>query len=298
MRGMIVLGLFGVALIFFAGCTSPPLPGAVMMQEEFHGEYTLPPGATLQVSNLNGNIAISGSPDQTLVVNAVKSSQYGQAELDKVTIEVQNGSAAMVATRIAPPGARVTVRYEILVPVTVLVERVETTNGNIDASGIMGDGVVGTTNGNLDLSDWAGTISAGSTNGNIVVHDIGNINSLHTTNGQISGTIGYVSGDPATISTSNGAGTLEMDRDLSSPLSVISSNSPVTVTIPKIFNADVDLSTTNGQILLEGVTLTGGSGTGRQQAGILGSGGLRLKVTTTNGNIILKSSLTNTGSVE
>ena len=127
------------------------------------------------------------------------------------------------------------------------------------------------------------------TNGNIVVHDIGNINSLHTTNGQISGTIGDVTGDPATISTSNGAVTLEMDRDLSSPLSVSSSNSPVTVTIPKLFNANVDLSTTNGQILLEGVTLTGGSGTGRQQAGILGSGGPQLKVTTTNGNIILKA---------
>jgi DUF4097 and DUF4098 domain-containing protein YvlB len=289
MRGMILPGLFGVALVLFAGCTSPSLPGSGMVQEEFHGEYTLPPGATLQVSNLNGNIAISGSPDQTLVVNAVKSSQYGQAELDKVTIEVQNSSTAMVATRVGIPGARVSVRYEILVPGTVLVERVDTTNGNIDASGITGDAVVGTTNGNLDLSDWAGTLSAGSTNGNIVVHDIGNINSLHTTNGQISGTIGYVTGDPATISTSNGAVTLEMDRDLSSPLSVISSNSPVTVTIPKIFNANVDLSTTNGQILLEGVTLTGGSGIGRQQAGILGNGGPQLKVTTTNGNIILKA---------
>jgi DUF4097 and DUF4098 domain-containing protein YvlB len=289
MRGMILLGLFGVALVFFAGCTSPPLPGAGMVQEEFHGVYTLPPETTLQVSNLNGNIAISGSPDQTLVVNAVKSSQYGQAELDKVTIEVQNSSTAMVATRVGTPGARVTVRYEILVPGTVLVEKVDTTNGNIDASGITGDGVVGTTNGNLDLSDWAGTLSAGSTNGNIVVHGIGNISSLHTTNGQISGTIGYVTGDPASISTSNGAVTLEMDRDLSSPLSVTSSNSPVTVTIPKIFNANVDLSTTNGQILLKGVTLTGGSGAGSQQAGILGSGGPQLKVTTTNGNIILKA---------
>jgi hypothetical protein len=289
MRGMILLGLFGVALVFFAGCTSPPLPGAGMVQEEFHGVYTLPPGATLQVSNLNGNIAISGSPDQTLVVNAVKSSQYGQAELDKATIEVRNGSAAMVVTRIAPPGARVTVRYEILVPGTVLVERVETTNGNIDASGIRGDGVVGTTNGNLDLSDWAGTLSAGSTNGNIVVHNIGNLNSLHTTNGQINGTIGYLTGNPATISTSNGAVMLELDRDLSSPLSVSSSNSAVTVTIPEVFNANVDLSTTNGQILLEGVTLTGGSGTGRHQAGILGNGGPLLNIMTTNGNIILKA---------
>jgi hypothetical protein len=197
MRGMILPGLFGVALVFFAGCTSPSLPGSRMVQEEFHGVYTLPPGATLHVSNLNGNIAISGSPDQTLVVNAVKSSQYGQAELDKVTIEVQNGTESAIITWVSPPGAMVTVSYEILVPLTVPVIRVDTMNGNIDATGVTGDGTIGSTNGYLHLSDWSGTLSAGTTNGNIEVHNIGNITSLHTTNGPISGTLGYLSGTPA-----------------------------------------------------------------------------------------------------
>ena len=289
MRGMILLGLFGVALVFFAGCTSPPLPGAGIVQEEFHGVYTLPPGATLQVSNLNGNIAISGSPDQTLVVNAFKSSQYGQAELDKVTIEVQNSSTAVVATRVGTPGARVTVRYEILVPGTVLVEKVDTTNGNIDASGITGDGTIGSTNGYLHLSDWSGTLSAGTTNGNIEIHTIGNITSLHTTNGPISGTLGYVSGTPAVISTTNGAVNLELTGDLTSPLSISTSNSPVTVVVPEILSANVDLSTTNGEIHLEGVTLSGVSGTSSHLTGFLGSGGPELAVRTTNGNIVLST---------
>jgi len=289
MRGMILLGLFGVAMFFFAGCISPPLPGGGIVQEEFHGVYTLPPGAILQVSNINGNIVISGSPDQTLVVNAVKSSQYGQAELDKVTIEVQNGSKAMVATRFSPPGARVTVRYEILVPGTVLVEKVDTTNGNIDVTGVTGDGTIGSTNGYLHLSDWSGTLSAGTTNGNIEVHNIGNITSLLTTNGPISGTLGDVSGTPAVISTSNGAVNLELTGGLISPLSISTSNSPVTVAIPKIFNANVDLSTTNGEIHLEGVTLSGVSGTSGHLTGFLANGGSLMKVTTTNGNIILRA---------
>jgi hypothetical protein len=287
MRGLVLLGLIGIVMVFFAGCTSPAPPAGVVVQEEFRGEYTVPPGATLQVSNLNGDISITGSPNQTLVVHAVKTSLYGQTELDKVSIEVRNGSGALVATKVPPAGARVTVRYDILVPGSMLVEKVDTTNGDIGMKGVNGDAVVGTTNGNLDLSDLAGTISATSTNGNIIIHDIGNITDLHTTNGQVSGTLGYVTGNPAIISTSNGAVTLVLSRDLSSPLSVSASNGPVAITIPDIFNANVDLSTTNGQILLQGVTVSEVSGTARHQTGIIGNGGPGLVVTTTNGNIIL-----------
>jgi DUF4097 and DUF4098 domain-containing protein YvlB len=287
MRGLVLLGLIGVAMIFFAGCTSPAIPGGGVVQEEFHGEYALLPGASLQVNNLNGDISIAGSHNQTLVVHAVKTSLYGQTELDKVSIEVQNGSEAIIATKVPPAGARVAVRYEILVPGSVLVEKVYTTNGDIGMKRVNGDAVVGTTNGNLDLSDLAGTISATSTNGNIIIHDIGNITDLHTTNGQVSGTLGHVTGNPAVISTSNGAVTLVFTRDLSSPLSVSASNGPVAITIPEIFNANVDLSTTNGQILLQGLTVSEVSGTARHQAGVIGNGGPGLVVTTTNGNIIL-----------
>jgi DUF4097 and DUF4098 domain-containing protein YvlB len=222
-------------------------------------------------------------------VNAVKSSQYGQAELDKVTIEVQNGTESAIITWVSPPGAMVTVSYEILVPLTVPVIRVDTMNGNIDATGVTGDGTIGSTNGYLHLSDWSGTLSAGTTNGNIEVHNIGNITSLHTTNGPISGTLGYLSGTPAVISTSNGAVNLELTRDLTSPLSISTSNSPVTVAVPKIISANVDLSTTNGEIHLEGVTLSGVSGTSRHLTGFLGSGGPELSVSTTNGNIVMST---------
>ncbi|MBP1929273.1 hypothetical protein J2741_001820 [Methanolinea mesophila] len=289
MRGLFLLGLLGIGMVFFAGCTSPSIPGGGMVQEEFHGAYDLPPGATLEVHNLNGNIAISGSPDRTLVVDAVKSSLYGQGELDRATIEVQNGTESSVITRFSPPGARVSVSYRILVPTTVSVVKVDTTNGNIDASGVTGDGTVGSTNGYLYLSDWNGTVRGSTTNGRIVINNVGKIAFLHTTNGPISGTLGDMSGEPVLISTTNGAVSLRLEKDLTSPLSISSSNSPVTIVIPEIFNANVDLSTTNGQILFEGVTLSGVSGLGSHMTGVLGSGGPKLAVSTTNGNIILRS---------
>jgi hypothetical protein len=295
MRKLALLGLIGMAMVFFAGCTLPAPPAGGVVQEEFYGVYTVPPGASLQVSNINGDVSITVSPNQTMVIHAVKSSLYGQTELDKVTIEVQNGSEAKVATKVPPAGARVTVWYEILVPGSVLVENVDTTNGDIGMKGVSGNAVVGTTNGNLDLSDLAGTVSATSTNGNIIIHDVGNITGLHTTNGQVNGTLEGVIGNPAMISTSNGAITLVLSRDLFSPLSVSASNGPVAITVPDIFNANVDLSTTNGQILLEGVTMSEVSGTARHQSGVLGNGGPGLAVTTTNGNIILVAVSKNTG---
>ena len=250
------------------GCVQPTV--AQSASEEFQQSYDVDAGTVLTVDNQNGNIIVEAWNNDDVEVYAEKVTQYGQSELDKVSIEVTTGNEMTVKTTytnlfwfFGPP--RVTVNYRIKVPADVSVERLETTNGVISLEGTTGDATLISSNGNINVKDVDGSVSAETTNGNIKIEDVTGVRGAETSNGIITVEIPSLSNN-VEIKTSNGAVTVYVSEDL---------------------DADLSISTSNGQITVHDVQLDLESSSATSVEGTMGDGGYDLTIETSNGNIDL-----------
>jgi len=230
------------------GCVQPTVAQSV--SEEFQQSYDVAAGTVLTVDNQNGNIIVEAWNNDEVEIYAEKVTQFGQSELDKVSIDVTTGNEMTVKTTYTNlfwflSNPRVTVNYRIKVPTDVSVERLETTNGDISLEGSTGDVTL--------------------TNGNITIEDVTNVLGAETSNGVISVEIPSLSSN-VEIKTTNGAVTVYVSEDL---------------------DADLSMSTTNGQITVHDVELDLESSSATSVEGTMGDGGYDLTITNSNGNIDL-----------
>jgi DUF4097 and DUF4098 domain-containing protein YvlB len=275
--------LFAMSL---AGCVQPTV--AQYASEEFQQSYDVDAGTVLKVDNQNGNIIVEAWNNDDVEVYAEKVTQFGQSELDKVSIEVTTGNEMTVKTTYTNlfwffSHPRVTVNYRIKVPTDVFVERLETTNGEISLEGTTGDTTLIGTNGNINVKDVDGSVDAKTTNGNINVKDVDGSVDAKTTNGGI--TIEDVT-NVRGAETSNGRIIIEIPS-LSSNVEIKTTNGPITAYVSEDLDADLSMSTTNGVITIHDVQLDLESSSATSVEGIMGDGDYDLTITTTNGNIDL-----------
>ena len=267
---------YRIALVMISILIAMSLTGYVQptvaqsVTEEFQQSYDVAAGTVLTVDNQNGNIIVEGWNNDDVEVYAEKVTQFGQSELDKVSIDVTTGNEMTVKTTytnlfwfISPP--RVTVNYRIKVPADVSVERLETTNGDISLEGTTGDSTLISTNGNINVKDVDGSVDTETTNGGITIEDVTNVLGAETSNGAISVEIASLSSN-VEIKTTNGAVTVYVNEDL---------------------DADISMSTTNGQITVHDVQLVLESSSATSVEGTMGDGGYELTIETSNGSIDL-----------
>ncbi|WP_287585918.1 DUF4097 family beta strand repeat-containing protein [Candidatus Borrarchaeum sp.] len=265
------IALVMISILFtmsFIGCVQPTV--AQFASEEFQQTYDVEAGTVLTVDNQNGDIIVEGWNNDDVEVYAEKVTQYGQSELDKVSIEVTTGNEMTVKTTYTNlfwffRTPRVTVNYWIKVPADVSVEHLETTNGGISLEGTTGDTTLISTNGNINVKDVDGYVDAETTNGGITIEDVTSVRGTETTNGRIIVEIPSLSNN-VEIKTTNGAITAYVSEDL---------------------NADLSMSTTNGVITIHDVQLDLESSSATSVEGTMGDGGYDLTITNTNGNIDL-----------
>jgi len=257
--------LFAMSLV---GCIQPTV--AQSASEEFQQSYDVDAGTVLTVDNQNGNIIVEAWNNDDVEVYAEKVTQFGQSELDKVSIEVTTGNEMTVKTTytnlfwfFSPP--RVTVNYRIKVPADVSVERLETTNGGISLEGTTGDVTLISSNGNINVKDVDGSVDAETSNGNITIEDVTNVRGAETSNGII---------------------TVEIPS-LSSNVEIKTTNGAITVYVSEDLDADLSMSTTNGLITVHDVQLDLESSSATSVEGTMGDGGYDLTIETSNGNIDL-----------
>ncbi|MCK9308608.1 MAG: DUF4097 domain-containing protein [Methanoculleus sp.] len=175
--------------------------------------------------------------------------------------------------------------YTIHLPPTVVLQRVESSNGPIDLSGVRvngtelltsngpvlvdgapgGDLAATSSNGRVEMRGVEGYVTATTSNGAVTVEDCRGVLELRTSNGAISAGIPAVRGD-VTISSSNGAITLRLAESL---------------------NAGVAATTSNGRIAVNDLALQLDESSGTRISGTLGDGGPMITITTSNGNIDL-----------
>jgi DUF4097 and DUF4098 domain-containing protein YvlB len=257
--------IYGIIVLFFvigfSGCFGP------QTTEYFNGSYAVNEQTILTVTNINGQVEISSWDGNNVTINAVKKSSFGQEELNKIDINVTSiGNYLNIQTKYTGFSTiRGSVDMNIKVPRNIRIESVTTSNGAIQITNTNGD------------------IKASSSNGAIVINTVDGYVSAETSNGRIDikGTTGL-----SNIHTSNGAITVEVAH-LRENISVDTSNGPVRVYINPSLNATIDMTTSNGQITFEGISLNVQLLEQSHVIGSLGSDGRKIDIHTSNGKIQL-----------
>ena len=234
--------------------------GHLMAQEEARDEwtrsYTIERGATVEIVNTNGKIAITPGEDDTVAVVAeriVRASTEARARQLLEEFEIRE-TASSTRVRIDSTRTGLGLGVTRMVNYTVTLPRwanvtLETTNGDIRIDGLAGELRVAATNGRIDAS--------GLENG-------------------------------ATVDTTNGAITLDFAALGAQGVDCETVNGAITVMLPRDADADVSARVVNGGISTSDLNLSVTEESRRRLDGQMGSGGSRVRLETVNGAIRLR----------
>ena len=139
------------------------------VSKDFNQTYPLQAGGTFELQNVNGPVQVEGWDRNEVEIHAVKIAKESQADLERVTIEV-NAKPAEVSVVTRYPqneGVEVAVEFSVRVPHTAHVEHVGTVNGTLRIAGVESIADLHTVNGNIEVYEGAGVVHARTTNGNV-----------------------------------------------------------------------------------------------------------------------------------
>jgi DUF4097 and DUF4098 domain-containing protein YvlB len=243
--------------------------GATTLNEKIDKTFDVKPGATVELSNVNGSIKITSWDQPRVRVIAEKEIEGDRddvkAAMKELRVDIQPKNGGLVITTHYPKeehGASsifswlmgddidAQVTYELMVPRSMSVD-VTNTNGSIRLAEITGKLALDTTNGKIEVSRCAGTIDASTTNGSI--------------NAEL---VKIAKGQPLRFETTNGR---------------------ISVAVPTDFAGDIDAGTTNGSIDSDFPVTTTKAG-GNSLRGAVNGGGTPLRLRTTNGSINIRKS--------
>lgn len=229
--------------------------------------FDVRPGATVELSNVNGGITITSWDQPRVRVVARKRVEGAKSEvkdaMKELKVDIQPRNGGLVITTQYPEESRgigsifaflagdhisANVFYELTVPKTMNLD-VENTNGMIQATGVNGHLELDTTNGRIEAIRCAGSIDAATTNGRIE------------------------------------AELLSVDRAKSHRLTT--TNGRIVLKVPSNFAGEVDAATTNGSIKTDLPIATTRFGDDHLR-GTINGGGAQLRLRTTNGGISIE----------
>jgi len=224
------------------------VPGFAI-SKEFNQSYTLQPGGTFELQNVNGTVEVQGWDKDLVEVRAVKTARLRESDLERVAIDVHaNSNGVAVVTRYPQnEGVEVAVEYTINVPHGAKVEHLGTVNGTLRIAGVSEVNELRTVNGNIEVYEADSDVHA------------------HTTNGNVHLELSHVHGVSGTVAeTTNGS---------------------VILAVPAKAQADLEALCLNGNFQSELPLATEGSLKPREIHGKLGQGGSTIKLHTINGGI-------------
>jgi len=194
----------------------------------------------IQVQTTNGRIVATGTDISQIRIQARKVvrapreedarafSRHVEISADKVDSAIQIREKHPVA----PPGITVTADLTIQCPTGVDL-KLQSTNGQVEASHTQGATDIITTNGMIRMESLTGPATTRSTNGSVhaYIHTLRERLDFQTTNGAIDAAIG--SGDgPIQLATTNGSITLALPDDFSGMLDASTNNGVIHSELP------------------------------------------------------------------
>lgn len=224
------------------------VPGFAI-SKEFNQTYSLQPGGTFDLQNVNGTVEVQGWDRDVVEVHALKTAKVRESDLERVSIDVSaKPSGVSIQTRYPQDeGVEVAVEYLIHVPHGAKVEHLGTVNGTLRVAGV-------------DEVDDLRTV-----NGNIEVYEANSDVRAHTTNGNVRLELAHLHGVTATVAeTTNGS---------------------VVLALPSNSEADLEARCLNGNFQSELPFALESTLKPREIHGKLGRGGSPIKLHTINGAI-------------
>lgn len=233
--------------------------------EPFSKTLPLKAGDRFSLTNTNGFIRVTTWDRDEVEISALKTAYRDKDNLDRVKIEVESfGSSVRVDTVYEKfRNLRVKVDYEVKVPAGAILERIRSTNGDVELTGRFADVKAGTTNGDIRVDGAEGRLDLGTTNGGIRGRNLKGSVDADTTNGSIHLDLNEISGD-IRAGTTNGSVELRLGGSL---------------------NAEFNAHSTNGSITVDFPVTVQGEVSRRRIRGRIGSGGPSIEIGTTNGSI-------------
>jgi len=226
------------------------VPASADVTQDFHRTVPLSANGTISLSNINGDVEITGWAKNEVQIDAVKSAR-DQGRLNDITIEVNATSSSVeISTRYPQhlfnnnPGA---VHYILHVPQNARIDQVKLVNGSLTVQKISGEVNADLVNGKIRASDLEGTADMATVNGTL----------------------------DADYTSLNNVKSIELK----------SVNGAVNLLLPQSPNADVSASVVNGSISTDFPLTVKGRFVGKSVSGTLGSGGVQIKLENVNGSI-------------
>jgi hypothetical protein len=264
-KGFLLAVLMLAVALVMPGCVTIDGGGVGMTTTDtFEKTYAVTAGARLDIENQNGSITIVPADGDDIVIHAVKTTNYGKSEFDKIRIDVTQGDPFTVVTTVLREPARVSISYELQVPRSMLVRKAVTTNGSIAASGVQGSMELHTSNGRISADNIDGSVRAATTNGNVTIRKATAIAGATTSNGTVECEVAALDGTHVDVHTTNGSVTVWVNPDLP---------------------ATLEASTTNGNLTMNDISLDNATASKHSIRGDLGTPKGTLSVRTTNGNL-------------
>jgi DUF4097 and DUF4098 domain-containing protein YvlB len=258
--------ILAAVLILNTGCVFGAfMDEAYRYKEQFSKTLPLAADGSFSLSNTNGIVRVTTWSQPEVEIKAEKSASR-ESDLERLEIRISSDPRSVSIETIYPrrPMLRAKVTYDVHVPEGVKLERIRTTNGNIELSGRYADVRAGTTNGDVRLDSVQGSLELSTTNGSIKAQDVLGRVKAGTTNGGI--TLGL--------------------RDIKEEIEAGTTNGSITLRVEGDLNADLTARTTNGRVNTDfPITVQGTIGSRHRLEGRIGSGGPAISLHTTNGSI-------------
>jgi len=226
------------------------VPVHAEVTQEFHKTVPLSADGRVSLSNINGDVEITGWNKNEVQIDAVKTAR-DQQRLDEARIEVEASSNSVSIETHYPshlfnnnPGS---VHYTLHVPQNARIDKVNLVNGSLTVQKLTGEIEANLVNGKVRVSDLAGTADLATVNGSVDA-DYASLNNVRE-------------------------------------IKLKSVNGAVDLRLPQSPNADVSASTVNGSISTDFPLTVKGHWIGKNMSGTLGSGGVHIELNNVNGSI-------------
>jgi DUF4097 and DUF4098 domain-containing protein YvlB len=244
---------------------------AATSAQEFQRTYDIPAGGSVQITNVSGDVNLTGHDGTTVVVHAYKEGR----DRDQVEVE-DNSTPGRVSLRAKYPNncnCDASVRFEVSVPrsANLSFDKITTASGNLKAEGFSGRLNISTASGEVTVRGVGGEIRASSASGTVRVENA-----------------------TGTVSASSASGDVEVELtrlEGAGDMRFSSASGNVHVKMPTSIDARVSLSTVSGDIETNFPieVRRNRHGAGSRAEGQLGSGARELKISSASGNVSLKS---------
>mgnify|MGYP000053043383 CR=1 FL=1 len=242
-----MLGSTGTALAALSGCIASGDSEQTTTTETRRLDV---PDAALTIDNIDGPVTVEASDVDEVVVEIAKTGSDGERDATTVTESRDDGRLAIETTHdgglvgiFSPSVARV--ELTVRCPGDLVVDRVETTNGDLRVENVAGPVSLDVTNGQIDAAGLSSLGDVSSTNGavDVAVPAIEGDTLIDSTNGAVDVAIGPDLDADVRAETTNGSVTVD-------GLSLSTVDDGVTGTLGE-GGDDLTIETTNGDISLQ-----------------------------------------------